>query len=94
MIFINTLKKTLSNYCDNNSMYMVFDICESVVDIIIIVIVQSTNHYVSKRSCGDIFFEFTNERIIFYYISIILFIYIIFNAYSFVQKHFLKTDGL
>lgn len=41
MIFINTLKKTLSNYCDNNSMYMVFDICESVVDIIVIVIDKS-----------------------------------------------------
>lgn len=79
MIFISRFKKTFFNYCDNNSMYMVFDICESVVDVVVIVIVQSilmilvsslTNHCVQKQSCGDISFE----RIIFYYISIMLFI--------------------
>lgn len=79
MIFISRFKKTFFNYCDNNSVYMVFDICESVIDVVVIVIVQSilmilvsssTNHCVQKQSCGDISFE----RIIFYYINIMLFI--------------------
>lgn len=82
MIFISRFKKTFFNYCDNNSMYMVFDICESVVDVVVIVVIvivqsilmilvsSSTNHCVQKQSCGDISFE----RIILYYISIMLFI--------------------
>lgn len=79
MIFISRFKKTFFNYCDNNSVYMVFDICESVIDVVVIIIVQSilmilvsslTNHCVQKQSCEDISFE----RIIFYYISIMLFI--------------------